>query len=118
MAGEIEKMLAANAPREAISVKIDLFENSQIPLITAIREAVHTQRHIQQFDEEKAKVMLGQLNAFLLDDDSAALNCMDENIDLFNGLFGEALSMQIDHLVKQFEFEKALQLVASAPQTK
>ena len=118
MAGEIEKMLAANAPREAISVKIDSFENSQIPLITAIREAVHTQRHIQQFDEEKAKVMLAQLNAFLLDDDSAALNCMDENIDLFNGLFGEALSMQIDHLVKQFEFEKALQLVASAPQTK
>jgi two-component system sensor histidine kinase/response regulator len=118
MAGDIEKMITSGAPRELISVKLALFEESQIPLIEAIHAAVYTQRHVQPFDNERAIEALSFLNGFLMDDDSAALNCIDENIDLFNGLFGEELLTKIDHLVKQFEFEKALQLLTSLPQTK
>ena len=118
LAAEIEKMITSSTPPDLIDARITYFEGIQIPLIEAIRGAVHdTQRHIQQFDEGKARIALSRLNEFLLDDDSAALNCIDDNLDLLTGLLGEDLLTKIDIMVKQFEFEKALQLLASIPQS-
>jgi two-component system sensor histidine kinase/response regulator len=116
LAGEIEHLLRENTSLEVIGPKIDHFKNKQQSLIADLRAAISTIKKSEPIKdgEQSTEVIIEQLKDFLLDDDSAALTYFEENSALISRSFSIKVFSKIEIAIKQFDFEKALQLLANS----
>jgi two-component system sensor histidine kinase/response regulator len=116
LAGEIEHLLRENTSIEVIGPKIDHFKNKQQSLIADLRAAISTIKKSEPIKdgEQSTEVIIEQLKDFLLDDDSAALTYFEENSALISRSFSIKVFSKIEIAIKQFDFEKALQLLANS----
>ena len=116
LAGEIEHLLRENTSLEMIGPKIDHFKNKQQSLIADLRAAISTIKKSEPIKdgEQSTEVIIKQLKDFLLDDDSAALTYFEENSTRISRSFSIKVFSNIEIAIKQFDFEKALQLLTNS----
>ena len=116
LAGEIEHLLRENTSLEMIGPKIDHCKNKQQSLIADLRAAISTIKKSEPIKdgEQSTEVIIKQLKDFLLDDDSAALTYFEENSTQIIRLFSIKVFSNIEIAIKQFDFEKALQLLTKS----
>ena len=116
LAGEIEHLLRENTSLEVIGPKIDHFKNKQQSLIADLRAAISTIKKSEPIKdgEQSTEIIIEQLKDYLLDDDSAALTYFEENSALISRSFSIKVFSKIEIAIKQFDFEKALQLLANS----
>jgi len=115
LAGEIEHLLRENSPLEVIAPKIDYFKNKQQSLIADIKSAISTIKKPENTmdGEQTTQEVIEQLKDFLLDDDSSALTYFEDNNTLISRSFSIQVFSKLEIAIKQFDFEKALQLLTS-----
>lgn len=115
MAGELEKMISEGAELDAIEVKIVLFKEMQFAMIEALKAAVPHQAHATVLpDTAEAVKVLSLLQGLLANDDSEACDIWEENFDLLRFMLRPEIFPKVDKAIKQFDFEKALQLLEQA----
>jgi two-component system sensor histidine kinase/response regulator len=114
MADELEKMINGHAPRDVIDAQIMAFETVQTTMITALKTALPADKSADVFDyldTSKAVEVLTKLSELLKDDDSEAIDILEENIDLLRVVLGTDTFSKVDKAIKDFDFEKAIVLL-------
>jgi two-component system sensor histidine kinase/response regulator len=115
IAAEIEKMVREGSEREAIDAVVAPFEKAQSAMIEALIKALPAEQAAvnTDIDRSKATEVLERLKKLLADDDSEANDLLEENLELLRLVLGQELFSKMDHAIKQFDLEKALQLLIS-----
>ena len=83
-------------------------------LIDAIRQALPPEEESTQpeaLDIGKVTAVLRRLAELLAEDDSEASDVLEENLDLLRFALGIDAFAEVDGAIKQFDFEKALNLL-------
>jgi two-component system sensor histidine kinase/response regulator len=115
MAGELEKMIKEGAAREAIEAILEPFAAGLTAMIANIKAALPPEEggagSAGAVDMLKVGEVINKLASLLAGDDSEASDVMEENLDLLRSAFGPDAFAKIDHAIKQFDFEKGLELV-------
>ena len=117
IAESLENQLRSGAPLESIRAKIDEFAMLQSEMIAALKVAVPLQESLTSaadVNQEKAAEALGRLKGLLASDDSEACDVLEENYDQLRFVLGMEIFPKMDKAIKQFDFEKALQLIEQA----
>lgn len=113
MAGELEEMLRTGVEGEALDARVAQFSDAQSAMIAALQAAVTSECTPSPLDLDRAKAedVLGKLQRLLSEDDSEAADVFEENIDLLRLALGPERFAKADKAIRQFDFEKAVQLL-------
>lgn len=117
IAESLEDMLRSGASIDAIRARTDEFAVVQSAMIAELRASVPAQETSGQTTEvspEQASEVLGRLKDLLSNDDSEACDVLEENFDQLRFVLGCETFPKVDKAIKQFDFEKALQLIEQA----
>ena len=113
-ASELEKMIKEGAARTAIDDRLSTFAELQSAMIMALKTAlppvVITPDPVA-LDTSKMAEVLSQLKQFLSENDSKAIDVLENNLDLLRFGLGPELFTEVDHAIEQFDYEKALRLL-------
>jgi two-component system, sensor histidine kinase and response regulator len=115
MAAELEKMIKENAARDAIEARLAPFAEALTAMIAQIRAALPAEEKqtstATPVDAAKAGEVVNKLAGLLANDDSEAGDVLEENLDLLRSTLGSDALDRIDYAVKQYDLEKALELL-------
>jgi signal transduction histidine kinase/CheY-like chemotaxis protein len=113
MAEELEIMIKEGIVGDAIETKISAFEKALLAMISALKAALPPvpTKNTSPPDTSKAAEVLSQIKQLLIDNDSEAIDIIEENIDLLRFILDAEAFMKLDYAVKQFDFKAALQIL-------
>jgi two-component system sensor histidine kinase/response regulator len=116
-AEELEDMLRSGFAVDAIKAKVELFAAQQSELIAALKSSAPQQEPTRSsvvVSREEAAQVLDRLEELLSSDDSEACDVLEDRFDQLRFVLGSDIFPKVDKAIKQFDFEKALQLIAQA----
>jgi CheY-like chemotaxis protein len=118
LAGHVEKAVKDGADRAAIEELLAPFAESHALLITGLKQALPVRDSGEKpggtaapVDRDQAVKACKQLAALLANDDSDAVGLLDEKSDLLRGILGVDQFVSMDKALKDYDFEKALELL-------
>ncbi|MFA5181547.1 MAG: response regulator [Syntrophales bacterium] len=118
LAARVEKAVREGEAREAIDEFLVPFAEAHALLLARLREALPARDGEEQEDGKAAPVDRGKgvaackkLAELLANDDSEAVDLLDEKGDLLQGILGADQFISIEKALKDYDFEKALGLV-------
>jgi two-component system sensor histidine kinase/response regulator len=114
MAAELEKMIVKKVGTAAVEEKLVIFAAAQKVLIDAIKQALPPDEENAApvaLDIGKVTEVVRRLAELLAEDDSEASDVLEENLDLLRFALGIDAFAEVDGAIKQFDFEKALNLL-------
>jgi hypothetical protein len=83
-------------------------------MITALKAAVPLEvpkQGSKALDTSNAAVVLTRIYQLLTDDDSEAIDVIQQNMDLLHFVLGVEACSKLDYAIKQFDFDMALQIL-------
>ena len=115
MAGNIEKLIRDGAERNVIETAIIPFSDAQSAMIAALKAAVPPEESRTAIsgtlDIAKATQVLGSVRSLLVENEYIVNDVVEENFDLLSLALGSEAFGKVDQAIKQFDFEKALDLL-------
>jgi len=118
LAARVEKAVKDGESREAIEGLLVPFAEAHALLIAGLRDALPARESIEQqdgpaapVDREQAFKACRKLAALLTNDDSEAVDLLDEKCDLLRSILGVDQFRSIEKALKDYDFEKALELL-------
>ncbi len=118
LAAAVEKAIRDGESPEAIEGLLGSFADAHALLITGLREALPAPESTGKTDETEASVDREQgvaackaLAKLLRNDDSEALDLLDERRELLRSILGSNEFRSIEKALKDYDFEKALNLL-------
>jgi PAS domain S-box-containing protein len=113
MAAEIEEMIHARLEIDNIFAKIFAFETAQNAMIESLNNSLPAEKLKPDtvLDKSKAAGVLTELHKLLSENDCEASDVLESNLDLLRLVLGAECFTKLDGAIKQFDFEKALELL-------
>jgi two-component system sensor histidine kinase/response regulator len=119
-AAKVEKAIKEGQPREEIDKMLIPFAESHAELIAHLKEALPAQEisevagsEATPVNREKAAAVYKKLVELLTNDNSEAVDFLDGESDLLRSILGTKQFVSIEEAIKQYDFEKALELLKS-----
>mgnify|MGYP000873121363 CR=1 FL=1 len=120
MAAEVEKAIKDGKSLDLIENLLDPFADAHCLLIKELKEALPDPKHTGKpdgaaapVDREQGVAACRALAELLENDDSEALDLLDERSALLTGILGTSEFRSIEKALKDYDFEKALTLLRS-----
>lgn len=110
----LEKLIKEKSDDHLIESQLVIFANALAEVIEHIKIVLLPQEHkpgSEVTDSENTNKVLTELAALLINDESEALDILEENLDLLRYVFGDELFVKFDQAVRSYDFEKAHQLL-------
>ncbi len=117
IAAELEKCIKDKSDDKVIRAKLAEFAKLLSSLLEHIKLYLlsNAQPHqTEAFDAAKVKNAVIRLATHLMNDESDALEVVDENPELLRSVLGDELFVKVDQAVRAYDFEKAYQLIKTA----
>ena len=114
LAAALEKAIRDGLPREEIGARFEIFAAVHGKLIASLMEAfpaVVVRKEIGKVDELKSAAVCEKMMEFLANGDSEALDYIETKNDILCYIMGEEDFGAFEYAVKQYDFEKALELM-------
>jgi PAS domain S-box-containing protein len=118
LAAKVEKAVKDGESREAVEGLLVPFAEAHALLISRLREFLPGPNSGEKpagtaatVDREEGLAACKKLAALLANDDSEAVDLLDEVAELLRGLFGTGPFHEIEKAAKDYDFEKALTLL-------
>ena len=118
LAARVEKAIKEQQDREAIERLIVPLAEAHGKLIAGLKEALPVSDKggeagtvVVQVDREQAAAATGKLDELLANNDSEAVDYIDEAGELLRGLLGRSQFRAVEKATKDYDFEKALTLL-------
>jgi two-component system sensor histidine kinase/response regulator len=114
LAAALEKAIRDGLPREEIGARFEIFAAVHGKLIASLMEAfpaVVVRKEIGKVDELKSAAVCEKMMELLANGDSEALDYIETENDILCYIMGEEYFGAFEYAVKQYDFEKALELM-------
>ncbi|MCK9390710.1 MAG: Hpt domain-containing protein [Syntrophales bacterium] len=114
LSATVEKAIREGLPREEIVRMHDAFAEAHgklIAYLTAVFPAASIPEEAGKVDEAKAAEVCEKMTELLANDDSEAADYLTTESDALRSILGTDHFGPFDHAVKQYDFEKALELI-------
>jgi two-component system, sensor histidine kinase and response regulator len=118
LAAQVEKAIKNSENREAIEGLLVPFAEAHALLLAGLKESLPEQAsagkpggEVSPEDREKGVAACRELAGLLANDDSEAEDLLDQKSDLLQGVLGNDPFRSIEKALKDYDFEKALQLL-------
>jgi two-component system sensor histidine kinase/response regulator len=118
LAARVEKAIKTHESREVIEALIVPFAEAHARLMADLREALPAPEAAQEpdgaaspADREQGVAACRELAALLANDDSEAVDLLDQKHELLRTVLGAGPFLSIEKALKDYDFEKALQLL-------
>lgn len=118
LAARVEKAVKDGDSREAIEGLLVPFAEAHALLITGLKEALPARDSDEkqggasaQVDREQGIAACKELAELLANNDSEAVDLLDEKSDLLKGVLGADPFRSMEKTLKNYDFEKALELL-------
>jgi two-component system sensor histidine kinase/response regulator len=114
LAAALEKAIRDGLPREEIGARFEIFAAVHGKLIASLMEAfpaVVVRKEIGKVDELKSAAVCEKMMELLANGDSEALDYIETKNDILCYIMGEEDFGAFEYAVKQYDFEKALELM-------
>jgi HPt (histidine-containing phosphotransfer) domain-containing protein len=119
LAADLEKAIREGQAREEIGRSYDAFAGAQVRMIAGLKAALGAapvRQDAGKVDEAKAAAVCERMTELLTDGDSEVTVFLETEYDTLRGILGTDQFGAFEHAVKQYDFEKALELIK--PQVK
>ncbi len=112
-AAELEIMIRNDENLAHIETKLDVFSQMLNTIVTDIKEGLPSQKpHITKaVDVSNAPEVIKHLMDLLEADNSKAGTVLEENLDLLHVVLGTKSFSKIEHAIKQFDLDEALEFL-------
>jgi two-component system sensor histidine kinase/response regulator len=110
----LEKLIKEKSDDHLIESQLVIFANALAEVIEHIKIVLLPQEHkpgSEVTNSENTNKVLTELATLLINDESEALDILEENLDLLRYVFGDELFVKFDQAVRSYDFEKAHQLL-------
>jgi hypothetical protein len=114
----VEKAVKDGESREAVEGLLSPFAAAHALLVARLREALPVTDPVEKpsgtatpVDREEGLAACKKLAALLANDDSEAVDLLDDKRDLLKGVLGAGPFSSIEKALKDYDFEKALTLL-------
>jgi two-component system sensor histidine kinase/response regulator len=115
LASDVEKTIRDGAAREVVETRLAPFAEALAAMIFHLKAAVSPEESPvvppEGMDMGRASEVIAKLANLLSNDDSETNDVLEQNFDLLRFAFGNDAFVQIDRAIKQYDFEKALELL-------
>jgi two-component system, sensor histidine kinase and response regulator len=114
LAAALEKAIRDGLPREEIGARFEIFAAVHGKLIASLMEAfpaVVVRKEVGKVDELKSAAVCEKMMELLANGDSEALDYIETENDILCYIMGEEYFGAFEYAVKQYDFEKALELM-------
>ncbi|MFA5181549.1 MAG: response regulator [Syntrophales bacterium] len=118
LAAKVEKAIKNGESREAIEGLLVPFAEAHALLISRLRDILPGQESgaktggmVAQVDREQGIAACKKLAELLANDDSEAVDLLDERSELLSGILGADQFISIEKALKDYDFEMALELL-------
>ncbi len=116
MAAEVEKAIKEGRPRQEIEEKLVPYADAHAKMVARLEEVLPSSEKKDdeeggEVDLEKVKEVCEKLATMLINSDSEAVDYLESQKAPLRGVMGAKTVMFIEDAVKQYDFEKALDLL-------
>ena len=113
-AAVLERLIKEKSDDKLIEPQLALFAGSLAKVVEHIKVALLPEEHKpspEVLDPEKSTKVLAKLAELLINDESDALDILEENPDLLRYVFGDELFVKFDQAIRSYNFERAHKLL-------
>jgi PAS domain S-box-containing protein len=114
IAASLEKLIQGKSNGKVIEPQLAAFANTLAAIVEHIKVVLLPVEHAPgaaALDSQKTANVLAKLAELLMNDESDALDILEENLDLLRHVFGDALFVKFDQAVRSYDFQKAHKLL-------
>lgn len=116
IAEDLETSIKEGSEQKIIEAQLSSFEKALAAVIEHIKVVLLPEEHKlkpEALAPKKATTVLSKLVTLLINDESDAHDVLEENLDLLRYTLGDELFVKLDQAIRDYDFEKALQLLKS-----
>lgn len=114
IAEDLETSIKEGSEQKIIEAQLAGFEKALAAVIEHIKVVLLPEEHKlkpEALAPKKATTVLSKLVTLLFNDESDAHDVLEENLDLLRYTLGDELFVKLDQAIRDYDFEKALQLL-------
>ena len=116
LAAVVERSIREHASRDELEGHLVSFSAAHGELVSGLRSALPSESRAESsgvvvVDREAAAAAYGKLESLLANDDSEAVDYVDEAGEVLRGVLGMDVFRAIEKAVKDYDFEKALTII-------